>query len=263
MSLIPGRGTKTVVTYGCESWVIKKAECQRINPFELCCWRRLLRVLWIARRSNHSILKEIYPEYSSEGLMLKLKLQYSGLLMWRADSLEKTLMLGNIEAGREGGDRGWDGWMASPARWTWVLASSRRWWKTGKPGMLQSMGLQSQTRLNDSKTLRWETTSQIYSPPILTSAVLFRSLSPHPYRSRVCVLCANSLQSCLTLCNPLDCSPPGSSVHVDSPGRNTGVGCHALLQGVFSTQGSNSDLPHCRWFFMVWATREAQEYWSG
>ena len=106
MSSIPGRGTKTVVTYGCESSVIKKAECQRIDPFELWCWRRLLRVPWIARRSNHSILKEIYPEYSSEGLMLKLKLQYSGLLMRRADSLEKTLMLGDIEAGGEEGDRG-------------------------------------------------------------------------------------------------------------------------------------------------------------
>ena len=106
MSSIPGQGTKTVVIYGCESSVIKKAECQRIDPFELWCWRRLLRVPWIARRSNHSILKEMYPEYSSEGLMLKLKLQYSGLLMRRADSLEKTLMLGKIEAGGEEGDRG-------------------------------------------------------------------------------------------------------------------------------------------------------------
>ena len=106
--------------------------------------------------------------------------------------------------------------------------------------MLQSMGSRSRTQLsNSTTTLRWETTSQIYSPPILTSAVLFRSLSPHPYRSCVCVLCANSLQSCLILCNPLECSPSRSSVHVDSPGRNTGVGCHALLQGVFSTQGSN------------------------
>ena len=86
-----------VVMYGCESWTIKKAECQRIDTFELWCWRRLLRVLWTARRAKKSILKEISPEYSLEGLMLKLKLQYFGHLMQRADSLEKTLMLGKIE----------------------------------------------------------------------------------------------------------------------------------------------------------------------
>ena len=92
-----------VVMYGCESWTIKKAECQRIDIFELCCWRRLLRVPWTARRSNQSILKEINPEYSFTGVMLKLKLQYFGHLMRRADSLEKTLMLGKIEGRRRGG----------------------------------------------------------------------------------------------------------------------------------------------------------------
>ena len=89
-----------VVMYGCESWIIKKAECQRIDIFELWCWRRLLRVSWTARRSNQSILKEISPEYSLEGLMLKLKLQYFGHLMRRADSFEKTLMLEKIEGRR-------------------------------------------------------------------------------------------------------------------------------------------------------------------
>ena len=89
-----------VVMHGCENWTIKKAENQRIDAFELWCWRRLLSVLWTARRSNQSILKEISPEYSLEGLMLKLKLQYLGHLMQRADSLEKTLMLGKI----------WGGW---------------------------------------------------------------------------------------------------------------------------------------------------------
>ena len=91
-----------VVMYGCESWTEKKAECQRIDAFELWCWRRLLRVPWTARRSNQSILKEINPEYSSEGLMLKLKLQYFGYLMWRKDcaSLEKTLMLGKTDGRR-------------------------------------------------------------------------------------------------------------------------------------------------------------------
>ena len=91
--------------YGCESWTIKKAECRRIDAFELWCWRRLLRVPWTARRSNQSIQKEIGPEYSLEGLMLKLKLQYFGHLMWRADSFEKTLMLGKIEGRRR---QGWE-----------------------------------------------------------------------------------------------------------------------------------------------------------
>ena len=121
------------IMYGCESWTIKKVECQRIDAFELWCWRRLLRVPWTARRSNQSILKEINTEYSLAGL--KLKLQHFGYLMQRADSLEKTLMLGKIEgrrrrgrlkAGGEGEDRGWDGWMASLMQWTWVWAKSRR-----------------------------------------------------------------------------------------------------------------------------------------
>ena len=128
-----------VVMYGCESRTMKKAECGRIDAFELWCWRRLLRVPWTAGRSNQSILKEISPEYSLEGLMLKLKLQYLGHLMWRADSLEKTLMLG--EAGGEGYDRGWDGWMASRTQWTQVWVNSGSWWWTGRLGVLQSMGL--------------------------------------------------------------------------------------------------------------------------
>ena len=92
-----------VVMYGCESWMIKKAECRRTDAFELWCWRRLLRIPWTSRRSNQSVLKEISPEYSLEGLMLKLKLQYFGHLMQRTDSLEKTLMLGKIEGRRRRG----------------------------------------------------------------------------------------------------------------------------------------------------------------
>ena len=95
-----------VVMCGCESWTVKKAECQRIDAFELWCWRRLLRVPWTARRSNQSILKEISPGCSFQGMMLKLKLQYFGHLMRRVDSLEKTLMLGGVGAGGEGDDRG-------------------------------------------------------------------------------------------------------------------------------------------------------------
>ena len=133
-----------VVMYGCESWT--KAEHWRIDAFELWCWRSLLRVPWTARRSNQSILKEISPEYSLEGLMLKLKLQYFGHLMWRTDSLEKSERL---EAGGEVDNRGWDGSMASPTRWTWVWVNSGSCWWTGRPGVLQSMGLQSQTQLSD------------------------------------------------------------------------------------------------------------------
>ena len=115
-----------IVIYGCESWTIKKAE-YRIDAFELWCWRRLLRVPWTARRSNQSILKEISPEYSLEGLMLNLKLQSFGCQMWRTDSFEKTLMLGKTEGGGEGYDRGWDGWVASPTQWPWVWISSGSW----------------------------------------------------------------------------------------------------------------------------------------
>ena len=102
-----------VVMYGCESWTIKKAEHRRIDAFELRCWRRLLRVPWTARRSNHSILKEISPGCSLEGLILKLKLQYFGHLMWRADSFERASCWERLRARGEGDDRRWDGWMAS------------------------------------------------------------------------------------------------------------------------------------------------------
>ena len=124
------------------SWTVKKAESQRINAFELWCWRKLLRVPWTARRSNQSILKETSAEYSLEGLMLKLKLQYFGHLVGRTNSLENPLMLGKLKAGGEGENRGQDSWLTSPMQWTWVwVGSGSRWW-TGKPVMLQSMGLQ-------------------------------------------------------------------------------------------------------------------------
>ena len=129
-----------VVMYGCESWTIKKAECWRSDAFELWRWRRLSRVPRTARRSNQSIPKETNPEYSLEGPMLKLKLQYFGHLIWRADS---SLWCWERLRGKvEGGNRGWDSWMASPTQCTWVFENSRRWWRTGKPGMLQSMGSQ-------------------------------------------------------------------------------------------------------------------------
>ena len=128
--------------YGCENWTVKKAVCRRSDAFELSCWRRLLRVPWTARRSNQSILKGISSGCSLEGPMLRLKLQYFGHLMQRADSLEKTWCWERLRAGGEGDDKGWDGWMASLTWWTWVWVDSGSWWWTGRPGMLRFMGLQ-------------------------------------------------------------------------------------------------------------------------
>ena len=131
-----------VVMYGRESWTVKKAELRRIDGFELWCWRRLLRVCWTARSSKQSILKEISPERSLEGLMLKLKLQYFGHLMQKLTHLKRPWCWERLKAGGEGDDRGWDGWMASPTQWTWVWVNSRRWWWTRRPDVLSSMGQQ-------------------------------------------------------------------------------------------------------------------------
>ena len=132
-----------VVMYGSESWTIKKAERWRIDAFELLCRRRLLRVPWTARRSNQSILKEISPGCSLEGLMLKLKLQYPlGTWCKQLTHLKRHWCWERLKAGAEGDDRGWDGWMASPTQWTWVWVDSRSWWWTGRPGVLRFMGLQ-------------------------------------------------------------------------------------------------------------------------
>ena len=130
-----------VVMYGCESWTVKKAEHWRIDAFELWCWRRLLRVPLTARRSNQSILKEISPGCSLEGLMLKLKLQYLGHLMRGVDSLEKTLMLGKIEGRRRRGQQRIR-WLHGITQWTWVWVDSGSWWWTWRPGVLQFMGSQ-------------------------------------------------------------------------------------------------------------------------
>ena len=202
-----------VVMYGCESWTIKKAECWRIDAFELWCWRRLLRVPWTARRSNQSILKEISPGCSLEGVMLKLKPQYFGHLMQRADSLEKTLMLGGIGGRRRRGRqrmRWLDGITDSMDMSSSELGS---WWWTGRPGVLWFMGLQSRTRLSDWTEMNWMT-NDVEHLSLFVFAVHMFSLAEYLFIS---VQFSSVAQSCLTICNPMNHSTPGLPVRHQLP----------------------------------------------
>ena len=131
-----------VVMYGCESWTVKKAEHRRIDAFELWCWRRLLRVPWTARRSNQSILKEISPGCSLEGMMLNWNSSTLATSCEELTNWKRLWCWEDLGAGGEGDDRGCDGWMALLTQWTWVWVNSRSWWWTGRPGMLRFMGLQ-------------------------------------------------------------------------------------------------------------------------
>ena len=147
-----------VVMYGCESWTIKKVQCWTIDAFELWCWRKLLRVYWTGRRL--SLLKEINPEYSLEGLMLKPKLTWcKELTHWK-----RPWCWERLRGGGEGDDRGWDGWMASLTRWTWVWVNSGSWWWTGRPGVLQSMGSQ-RVRHDWVTELNWICSCPIFLAP--------------------------------------------------------------------------------------------------
>ena len=148
--------------YGCESWTMKKAECWKIDVFELWCWRTLLRVPWTARRSNQSILKEISPGCSLERPMLKLKLQYFGTWCQELTHWKRPWCWDWLGAGGEGDDRGWDGLMASPTPRTWVWVNSGSWWWTGRPGVLRFMGSQ-QVRQDWATELNLPELNEFYS----------------------------------------------------------------------------------------------------
>ena len=164
------------VMYGCASWTVQKAKHWRIDAFELWCWKRLFRVPWTARRSNQSILKEINPGCSLEGLMLKMKLQYFGHLAWRVDSLKKTLMLGGIGGKRRRWRPRMRWLMASPTRWTWIWVNSGSWWWTGRPDVLQFMG-SKRVRHDWATELNWTLTLFLRMACSCIAAAEYRLLS--------------------------------------------------------------------------------------
>ena len=153
------------VTYGCETWTIRKAECWRIDAFELGVGEDARRIPWTAGRSSLSIIKEVSPEYSLEGLMLKLKLNTLATWWEEPTHWKRPWCWERLNAGGEGDDRGWDGWMASLTRWTWVWVGSGHWWWRGKPGVLQSMGSQ-RGRHNWVTELMFQSLNLEFSPPV-------------------------------------------------------------------------------------------------
>ena len=202
--------------YGCESWTVKKAEWWRIDAFELCCWRRLLRVPWTARKSNHSILHEISPGCSMEGLMLKLKLQYFGHLMWRADSFENTLMLWKTEGRRRRG----------PQRMRWLDGITDTM-GMGLGGLRELVMDREACRAVVHRVTEGWTRLSDWTELNRTEKLMINC----------CCQCSVA-KSCPTVCDPMDCSPPGSYILGISQARIL-KGDDISFQCIFLTQGLN------------------------
>ena len=204
-----------VVIYGCESWTIKKAEHLRIDAFALWCWRRLLRVPWTARRSNQSILKESVLNIHWKDWCWSWNSNTLATCCEKLTHLERPWCWERLKVGGEGDDRGWDGWMVSPARWTWVWVNSGSWWWTGKSGVLQSMGLQRAGQ-GWATVLNWR---EPINPNPLSLSLLssLHGLYIPDKRMYYCPLA--SLNFPISVCLPMPCPLPGWSYPTASPNK--------------------------------------------